>query len=45
MTELGEIFKNLPLTGKIVGFLHTFNDTLADVVKMNLQRLYMEEII
>lgn len=33
MTELGEILKNLPLQGKIVGFLHTFNDTLGDVVK------------
>lgn len=33
MVELGEILKKLPLTGEIVGFLHTFNDTLADVVK------------
>ncbi len=48
MTELGEILKNLPLTGKIVGFLHTFNDTLADVVKNESTKIiygrdYIEE--
>jgi len=32
MSELGEILKNLPLSGEIVGFLHTYNDTLGDVV-------------
>ncbi len=48
MTELGEILKKLPLTGKIVGFLHTFNDTLADVVKNESTKIiygrdYIEE--
>lgn len=48
MTELGEILKKLPLTGKIVGFLHTFNDTLADVIKNESTKIiygrdYIEE--
>ncbi|MCT4607517.1 MAG: 23S rRNA (uracil(1939)-C(5))-methyltransferase RlmD [Marinisporobacter sp.] len=32
MTELVEIMKNLKLTGKLVGFIHTFNDNIADTV-------------
>ncbi|QZY53725.1 23S rRNA (uracil(1939)-C(5))-methyltransferase RlmD [Crassaminicella profunda] len=32
MTELVEIMKNLNLTGKLVGFIHTFNDNIADTV-------------
>ncbi len=48
MTELGEILKKLPLTGKIVGFLHTFNDILADVIKNESTKIiygrdYIEE--
>lgn len=33
MMELGEKLCNLSLDGEIVGFLHTFNDSIADVVK------------
>ncbi|QEK11726.1 23S rRNA (uracil(1939)-C(5))-methyltransferase RlmD [Crassaminicella thermophila] len=32
MTELVEKIKNLDLEGKLVGFLHTFNDNIADAV-------------
>lgn len=32
MTELVEIIKNLNLEGKLVGFLHTFNDNISDSV-------------
>lgn len=32
MTELVEIIKNLKLEGKLTGFLHTFNDNIADTV-------------
>lgn len=33
MSELAEKLKSLELEGEIVGFLHTFNDSIADVVK------------
>ena len=33
MSELSKKLENLELKGKIVGFLHTFNDSIADVVK------------
>ena len=33
MSELSKKLENLELDGKIVGFLHTFNDSIADVVK------------
>ena len=33
LTKLAEELKSLKLKGKIVGFLHTYNDSLADVVK------------
>ena len=33
MHELSKKLENLQLDGKIVGFLHTFNDSVADVVK------------
>lgn len=33
MTELGEKLRELALDGEIVGFIHTFNDSIADVVK------------
>ncbi len=32
MDELVEILKNISLEGKLVGFLHTFNDSLSDAV-------------
>ena len=44
-----KFLKIYALTGKIVGFLHTFNDTLADVVKMESTKIiygredYIEE--
>ena len=33
MSELADKLKALELDGEIVGFLHTFNDSIADVVK------------
>ena len=33
MSELSKKLENLELKGKIVGFLHTFNDSIADVMK------------
>ena len=33
MNELAEKLRNLKLDGEIVGFLHTLNDSVADVVK------------
>lgn len=33
MTELGECLNKLELSGELVGFLHTVNDSVADVVK------------
>ena len=33
MSQLAEKLKALELDGEIVGFLHTFNDSIADVVK------------
>ncbi|MBQ4282463.1 MAG: 23S rRNA (uracil(1939)-C(5))-methyltransferase RlmD [Lachnospira sp.] len=33
MSELAEKLSKLELDGEIVGFLHTFNDSIADVVK------------
>jgi len=33
MTELALLLQNLSLDGEIVGFLHTVNDSVADVVK------------
>lgn len=33
LTELVEIVKRIDLEGKIVGFLHTINDSLSDAVK------------
>lgn len=33
MSELAKKLQNLKLDGKLVGFLHTYNDSIADVVK------------
>ncbi|MBF8982067.1 23S rRNA (uracil(1939)-C(5))-methyltransferase RlmD [Lutibacter sp. B2] len=41
MNELVEMIKSLPIEGKLVGFLHTFNDNVADaVVNEKLEVLY-----
>ncbi|QXM05455.1 23S rRNA (uracil(1939)-C(5))-methyltransferase RlmD [Crassaminicella indica] len=51
MTELIELMKNLKLEGKLVGFLHTFNDNLSDAVVSDETKLlwgqdyFTEEIL
>lgn len=39
LNELVESVKNIELDGKLVGFLHTINDTLSDVVKSDETRI------
>ena len=44
LEQLCQNIKELPLEGKIVGFLHTINDSLADVIKNDrTEILYGEE--
>jgi 23S rRNA (uracil1939-C5)-methyltransferase len=39
LDDLVEDIKNIELDGKLVGFLHTINDTLSDVVKSDETRI------
>lgn len=51
MSELTQQLRNLPLKGTLVGFLHTFNDNLADTVQSDFtdilfgQDYIMEELL
>ena len=45
MSEITEKLRNLQLDGLLVGFLHTYNDSIADVVKMSVQRYFSDRII
>lgn len=45
MSEITEKLRNLQLDGTLVGLLHTYNDSIADVVKMSVQRYFSDRII